>query len=63
MSAIFFLIIAISLVIIFYQFGKVVEVLTPAIESQSKITEALTRYCIGNSTEFFGGNTGVVPVV
>jgi uncharacterized protein YoxC len=57
MTIIFFLVIAVCMVIIFYQWGKLLDKMTPAMDKLSKSLDIVTRTCFVNET----GGTGLIP--
>lgn len=57
MLIIFFLVITLSMVIIFYQFSKIIDKLAPLVDGITKSNEMLMRSCSTNST-----NYGLLPV-
>lgn len=60
MTVIFFLVIAVCMVIIFYQFSKILDKLAPLIEQLIKSNQQIAQYCIQNLSAT--GGTGLVPI-
>lgn len=61
MLIIFFLVVAICMVIIFYQFSKVIDKMAPLVDGISKSLDIVQRTCGLNITQ--GGSTGgLIPV-
>jgi uncharacterized membrane protein len=61
MTVIFFLVIAVCMVLIFYQFSKLLDQLSPIIQRQAEITEMIVREC--GSGFLKDGTTGVGDLV
>jgi uncharacterized membrane protein len=61
MTVIFFLVIAVCMVIIFYQFSKIIDKLSPLIEGLIKSNQQIAQYCIQNITAS-GGGSALIPV-
>ena len=64
MTVIFFLVIAVCMVLIFYQFSKLLDQLSPIIMRQAEITEMIVREC---GSDFMrdgirGGTDDLIPV-
>jgi len=57
MTVIFFLVIAVCVVVIFYQFGKIVDKLNPLIDNLAKAVQLAERTCAINQT----GANGLIP--
>lgn len=62
MTVIFFLVIAVCMVVIFYQFSKIIDKLTPLITQLIQSNQQIAQYCIQNITAT-GGGSGLVPIV
>jgi hypothetical protein len=60
MTVIFFLVIAVCMVIIFYQFSKILDKLAPLIEGLIKSNQQMAQACNLNLTAT-GGGTGLIP--
>ena len=62
MGMILFLIIAVCMVIIFYQWSKLLDKLAPMLETQARSTAILVKYCGSSYTNAtLGGTTGLIP--
>lgn len=57
MSVIFFLVIAVCMVIIFYQFSKLIEKLAPLVQMITETLSLVQKVCFANQT----GGSGLVP--
>lgn len=60
MLVIFFLVIAVCMVLIFYQFSKLLEHFDALIQPMGKLAEVVVKVCELNQTSS-GGNTGLLP--
>lgn len=57
MTVIFFLVIAVCMVVIFYQFSKVIEKLSPLLDVMSQTLSLVQKTCFANQT----GGSGLIP--
>jgi len=63
MMIIVFLVVAICMVIIFYQFSKVIDKMGYIVDTQDATTRIIIKYCGGNIfNETSGGVQGLIPV-
>lgn len=62
LTVIFFLVIAVCMVIIFYQFSKLVDKLVPLVDSIDSSLNVVMRTCGMNLTQSGSGGSGLVPV-
>lgn len=63
MTVIFFLVIAVCMVIIFYQFSKILDKLAPLIEGLIRSNEQMAKACNINLTATgSGGTSGLIPI-
>jgi hypothetical protein len=62
MMIIVFLVVAVSMAIMFYQWSKLLDKMSPIIDAQAKSTALLVKYC---GTEYTnataGGTSGLIP--
>lgn len=61
MTIILFLVIAICVVVIFYQFSKILDKLTPLISGLVQSNQQMAQYCISNTTATGGGGS-LIPI-
>lgn len=64
MMVIVFLVVAVCMVIIFYQWSKLLDKMSPMIDTQARATAMLVKYCGSEYTNAtLGGNEGLIPAV
>jgi len=61
MTIIVFLVVAVCMVIIFFQWGKLIDKMTGIVSIQEQTTRIIARYCGGQAINETGAITGLIP--
>jgi hypothetical protein len=62
MTMILFLVIAVCMVIMFYQWGKLIDKFDFIVKTQADVTKIIVRYCGTEAYNVSQGGTGLIPV-